>query len=205
VRRHDERLRGLAFRLLGGDRDLIDDALQEAYVRAYRALPGFRHDADLGSWLYRIVYNACTDEVRRVQREAAPFDTTAAGMAWDPASPAPGPECAVVARDATARALAGLPEIHRITVQAIPVVALLVTAAATTPPATRWLHAVGIGWLSACAAALMQALLGHAPLEASILTTVIVAGLAVWAAGASHALLTWRRTAHPPLASSTSP
>jgi hypothetical protein len=32
-----------------------------------------------------------------------------------------------------------------------------------------------------------------------------VAGLAVWAAGASHALLTWRRTAHPPLTSSTSP
>jgi hypothetical protein len=90
-------------------------------------------------------------------------------------------------------------------IQAIPVVALLVAAAVTTPPATQWLHAVGIGWLAACVAALVQALLGHAPLEASILTTVIVAGLAVWAAGASHALLTWRRTAHPPLTSSTSP
>ncbi len=62
-------------------------------------------------------------------------------------------------------------------IQAIPVVALLVAAAATTPPATQWLHAVGIGWLAACAAP-SQALLGHAPLEASILTTVIVAGLA---------------------------
>ena len=43
------------------------------------------------------------------------------------------------------------------------------------------------------------------PLEASILATVIVVGLAMWAAGASHALLTWRRTAHPPFASSTPP
>src|SRR5918994_7241476 len=63
---------------------------QEAYVRAYRALPRFRHDTNLGSWLYRIVYNACIDELRRVQRQAVPFDTTAAaGTAWDPASPAP--------------------------------------------------------------------------------------------------------------------
>ena len=90
-------------------------------------------------------------------------------------------------------------------VQAIPAVALFVAAAATTASATPWLHAVGIGWLAACAAALVQALLGHAPLEASILTTVIVAGLAMWAAGASHALLLWRRTAQPPLASSTPP
>jgi hypothetical protein len=89
-------------------------------------------------------------------------------------------------------------------IQAIPVVALLVAAAPTTPPATWWLHAAGIGWLAACTAALTQALLGDPPLEASILTTVIVAGLAVWAAGASQTLLTWRRTAHttPPTASS---
>ena len=88
-------------------------------------------------------------------------------------------------------------------IQAIPVIALLVAAAAT-PHRPRRVHAVGIGWLAACTAALLQALLGHPPLEASILTTVIVAGLAVWAAGASHALLAWRRTAHPPIASSTS-
>lgn len=116
VRRHDDRLRGLAYKLLGGDRDVMDDALQEAYVRAYRALPRFRRDADLGSWLYRIVYNTCIDELRRARRRAAPFDTTAVGAAWDPASPAPGPERAALARDATTRALADLPDIHRVTV-----------------------------------------------------------------------------------------
>jgi hypothetical protein len=81
-------------------------------------------------------------------------------------------------------------------IQAIPVVALLVAAAHTTPPATTGLHVTGIGWLAACFAALLQAVVGQPPFGASVLTIVIVAGLLLWAAGASHALLTWRRPAH---------
>jgi RNA polymerase sigma-70 factor (ECF subfamily) len=114
VRRHDERLRGLASKLLGGDRHRMDDALQEAYVRAYRALPRFRRDADLGSWLYRIAYNACIDELRRAKRRPGPVD--AEGTAWEPAAGAPGPDRVVSAADAAARALAALPEDQRVTV-----------------------------------------------------------------------------------------
>lgn len=66
VRHYDEGLRALAFRLLG-DRGRMDDALQEAYVKAYRALPRFRGDASLGTWLYRIAYNACLDELKRTR------------------------------------------------------------------------------------------------------------------------------------------
>jgi RNA polymerase sigma-70 factor (ECF subfamily) len=43
----------------------MDDALQEAYVRAFRALPRFRGDARVGTWLFRITYNACLDELAR--------------------------------------------------------------------------------------------------------------------------------------------
>jgi hypothetical protein len=89
-------------------------------------------------------------------------------------------------------------------IQALPVVALLVAASGATPRAT-WLHAAGIGWLAACSAALIQALLGDAPLEASLLTTLIALGLITWAAGASHTLLTWRRTAHTGGPSTTTP
>jgi RNA polymerase sigma-70 factor (ECF subfamily) len=64
VRHYDRGLRAVAFRLLG-DRDRMDDALQEAYVKAYRALPKFRGEAGLGTWLYRITYNVCIDELRR--------------------------------------------------------------------------------------------------------------------------------------------
>ena len=87
-------------------------------------------------------------------------------------------------------------------IQAIPR-PVLPAAAGVTGSSTRWLHAAGVGWLAACTAALVQALLGDRPLEASPLTTLIVAGLILWAAGASYTLLTWRRTAHntPPIPS----
>jgi len=114
VRRHDDRLRGLAYKLLGGDRERMDDALQDAYIRAFRALGTFRRDAHLGSWLYRIVYNACIDELRRANRRPAPVDVTDA--TWDRAHGGPGPERTVTAADAAVRALAALPDDQRITV-----------------------------------------------------------------------------------------
>src|SRR3954452_18800338 len=64
VQRHDLSHRRLAYRLLG-DSGRMDDVLQEAYVRAFRALPRFRGDSSLETWLYRIVYNACIDDLRR--------------------------------------------------------------------------------------------------------------------------------------------
>jgi RNA polymerase sigma-70 factor, ECF subfamily len=64
IQEYDVRHRRLAYRLLG-DRDRMDDALQEAYARALRALPRFRGTSGLATWLYRIVYNACIDELRR--------------------------------------------------------------------------------------------------------------------------------------------
>jgi RNA polymerase sigma-70 factor, ECF subfamily len=113
VRRHDHRLRGLAYKLLAGDRHRMDDALQEAYLRAYRALPGFRVEADLGTWLYRIVYNACIDELRRAGRRPRPVDLQEAG--WDQPAAASSPDVVVDAADATLRALRALPDDQRVT------------------------------------------------------------------------------------------
>ena len=74
VLQYDSGLRSLAFRLLR-DRDLMDDVLQEAYLKAFRALPRFKRESQLGTWLYRITYNACIDELRRSgQREWVEFD-----------------------------------------------------------------------------------------------------------------------------------
>jgi RNA polymerase sigma-70 factor, ECF subfamily len=60
VRLHDERLRALAYHLLG-DPHWMDDALQDAYAKAFRSYAGFRGESDPGTWLYRIVHNACVD------------------------------------------------------------------------------------------------------------------------------------------------
>jgi RNA polymerase sigma-70 factor (ECF subfamily) len=74
VRAHDEGLRMLAYRLLRS-RDRMDDVLQEAYIKAYTGLASFRGDARLSTWLYRIVYRACIDDIRRREaRPAVPVD-----------------------------------------------------------------------------------------------------------------------------------
>jgi len=110
LRSLDERMRVLAWKLLG-DRDRMDDALQEAYVKAWRSLGAFRRDADFGTWLYRITYNACMDELRRGARRPAPHDW--AITAEQPAVLAAGPERHAVASDSVERLLATLPPDQR--------------------------------------------------------------------------------------------
>jgi len=53
--------------LPGSDR--VDDVLQEAYLKAYRRLPRrFANEAHEATWLYRVVYRCCLDELRRTRR-----------------------------------------------------------------------------------------------------------------------------------------
>ena len=113
LRMHDERMRALAWKLLG-DRDRMDDALQEAYVKAWRSIGGFRRDADFGTWLYRITYNACLDELRRGGKRPALYDWM--DTAQQPAVTASGPEVQAVASDAVVRLLAALPADQRATI-----------------------------------------------------------------------------------------
>lgn len=110
LRRHDARMRGLAYRLLL-DRHAMEDALQEAYVKAYRALDRFAAGSDFGTWLYRITYNACIDELRRRRRTPVAVE-----VAEEPVSSQPGPERIVTEGDTVRRALAELPVEQRLTV-----------------------------------------------------------------------------------------
>jgi len=61
---HDRALRALAYRLLE-DPHQMDDAVQEAYLKAFRSLRGFEGRSAFGSWLHRIVYNVCMDLLRQ--------------------------------------------------------------------------------------------------------------------------------------------
>ena len=75
IRTHDHKMRGLAFQLTG-NQHAMDDVLQEAYLKAYRAMPRFRGDSAFGTWLYRIVYNSCIDYQRAsARRDAVSFET----------------------------------------------------------------------------------------------------------------------------------
>jgi RNA polymerase sigma-70 factor (ECF subfamily) len=92
----------LAYRLVR-DRQDAEDVTQEAYLRAFRALRGFRGDAAFETWLYRIVTNAAMTFLRRRGRFG---DLTADPEGTPPESPSPErPEDRAVDRDALARAL----------------------------------------------------------------------------------------------------
>lgn len=64
--RHRRHLYRLA-RLTTGDPEDAADALQEAMLSAHRHAASFRRDAAVGSWLHRIVVNACLDRLRRAK------------------------------------------------------------------------------------------------------------------------------------------
>jgi RNA polymerase sigma-70 factor (ECF subfamily) len=59
-------------RLLGTGEGL-DDLAQDCFLRLYRALPGFRGEALVSTYLYRIVVNVAQDELRRRHREERPL------------------------------------------------------------------------------------------------------------------------------------
>jgi RNA polymerase sigma-70 factor (ECF subfamily) len=68
------------YRMLGSLHD-ADDALQNTLLRAWRALPSFRGDSSLRTWLYRIATNACLDAIACRPKRVLPIDF----------GPAPGP------------------------------------------------------------------------------------------------------------------
>lgn len=66
--RHEARLRRVAYGMLG-DAHSVDDVLQDAFFKAYRALPDrFDNERAESAWLYRIVHRCCLDELRRRRR-----------------------------------------------------------------------------------------------------------------------------------------
>ena len=60
----------LAYRMCGNAHD-ADEAAQEAFVAAWRALPNFRGEAKFATWLYRLTTNAAIDLMRREKRHSA--------------------------------------------------------------------------------------------------------------------------------------
>ena len=68
VRRHQRYVFNLAYRVLG-DYAEAEDMTQEAFVRAWRGLPGFRGQARFTTWLYRIVHNLCLNRLPGLRRE----------------------------------------------------------------------------------------------------------------------------------------
>jgi RNA polymerase sigma-70 factor (ECF subfamily) len=67
ILRWERPIYALAYRTIGREED-ARDVCQETFLRAFRALPGFRGQAKFSSWLYRIALNLCRDWMRRERR-----------------------------------------------------------------------------------------------------------------------------------------
>ena len=70
VRLHERRVFATAVQMLG-DRGEAEDAAQEAFLRAWRALDRFDGRSKLSTWLYRITVNVCLNTLRKRKRTAA--------------------------------------------------------------------------------------------------------------------------------------
>ena len=92
VERHRSMVYRVAYQFAGNHHD-AEDIAQDVFIKVYRSLDRFRQDAQLTSWMYRIVMNACIDHRRR-QRSAiaAPFGDEAEQRMLNTPEDTPGPE-----------------------------------------------------------------------------------------------------------------
>lgn len=109
-------LEGLVWRVCWhytGHREDAADCAQEAMVKAWRALPQYRQDCALETWMYRICVSCCLDFLRRKRGRQ---DLSLAEMSetgFDPASDAPTPEESTIRREDASeihQAIQNLPE-----------------------------------------------------------------------------------------------
>lgn len=78
---------------LTGSRESIDDLAQEVFLRLYRALPAFRGEALLSTYLYRIIANVAQDEWKRRRRDDRPLVSFSDEESeWEERLPHPAPD-----------------------------------------------------------------------------------------------------------------
>lgn len=68
---HGGRLKSVAFHITGNRQD-AEDAVQETFLKLYRAIGSFQGQSSIGTWLCRIVINVCYDLARKRGREIEP-------------------------------------------------------------------------------------------------------------------------------------
>jgi RNA polymerase sigma factor (sigma-70 family) len=61
---HAARIHGAVYRLAGYDHARAEDLTQDAFIRAWQKLPGFRHESAFGTWLYRLAINVALMDLR---------------------------------------------------------------------------------------------------------------------------------------------
>jgi RNA polymerase sigma-70 factor, ECF subfamily len=69
VREHGSKIYNAVYCMLGNAAD-AEDVVQEAFLKAFRALPDFKGESNISTWIYRIAMNAASDHIRKNRRNA---------------------------------------------------------------------------------------------------------------------------------------
>ncbi len=116
VEQHRSMVYRVAYQFAGNHHD-ADDITQDVFIKVYRSLARFRQDAQLTSWIYRIVMNACIDHRRRQMPANAVQCADLAEQLANTAEASPGPEAVAYGGELGAMleaAVGRLPEGQRI-------------------------------------------------------------------------------------------
>ncbi len=109
---HESRMYAVALRMCSNRED-AQDCLQDAMIRIYRSIGGFKAQSSFSTWVYRITMNTCLDELRRRKvRGAASLDGLLES-GWSPSDEDDVPERHAIAseqRRTLDKAIADLPE-----------------------------------------------------------------------------------------------
>ena len=111
VERYQHLVYGMVWRL-SSDRSQTDDLAQEVFLKVYRGLPYFRGEARLSTWIFRIVSNVCAQA-----RSRQTADRPAVALTAEPGR-ADGAFADLELRDRLDKAIAQLPEQHRLLIAA---------------------------------------------------------------------------------------
>lgn len=115
VKQHSAMLFQVAFRLTGNEAS-AEDAVQEAFIKAYRKLDRFDGRSAFGTWVYRITVNCSMDAMRKTQRSRERGDLEPVLEQQQPTTADPGPQRLALSReisDQVARVLDQLSAMER--------------------------------------------------------------------------------------------
>jgi RNA polymerase sigma-70 factor (ECF subfamily) len=122
VRRHQDRVYGTVYRMLGSYHQEAEDVAQQVFIKVFRAAPRWRPEAKFTTWLMTICRNCVFTQLQRSRRRACePLESEAADGATAGESPHPDPDArpadALVQEEEMRRALedamARLPDAQR--------------------------------------------------------------------------------------------
>jgi RNA polymerase sigma-70 factor (ECF subfamily) len=108
VERHMKRTYGVALRFVN-DHHAAEEIVQEAFVKAYKAIGSFRGDAEFTTWLYRIVVNLSLNAAKKSKHHHLPLESATAF----PLTPFRYPDEDSVRTDLIRKALTDLPALQQ--------------------------------------------------------------------------------------------